>query len=174
MNLWEYAAQTAQEATQGAQEGAERISIAPLLREQERRPEAEERALAICKEKQAAIAESEAARTSILKGIQAGEPAAKLLLLAVDCIGRITGDSVFAAQSRADLVTVYGKALMQPEALQIELEGIQARLAMLTRPELDAEPEDSRRRIQAAIRAHKKREAEIMAFQFDKIMEAIK
>lgn len=168
MNLWEYAAQTAQEATQGAQEGAERISIAPLLREQERRTEAEERALAICKEKQAAIAESEAARTSILKGIQAGEPAAKLLLLAVDCIGRITGDSVFAAQSRADLVTVYGKAL------QIELEGIQARLAMLTRPELDAEPEDSRRRIQAAIRAHKKREAEIMAFQFDKIMEAIK
>lgn len=174
MNLWEYAAQTAQEATQDAQEGAERFSIAPLLREQERRTEAEERALAICKEKQAAIAESEAARISILKGIQAGEPTAKLLLLAVDCIGRITGDSVFAAQSRADLVTVYGKALMQPEALQIELEGIQARLAMLTRPELDAEPEDSRRRIQAAIRAHKKREAEIMAFQFDKIMEAIK
>ena len=91
--------------------------------------------------------------------------AAKLLLLAVDCIGRITGDSVFAAQSRADLVTVYGKALMQPEALQIELEGVQARLSMLTRPELDAEPEDSRRRIQAAIRAHKKREAEIMALQ---------
>ena len=83
----------------------------------------------------------------------------------MDCIGRITGDSVFAAQSRADLVTVYGKALMQPEALQIELEGVQARLAMLTRPELDAEPEDSRRRIQAAIRAHKKREAEIMALQ---------
>lgn len=175
MNLWEYAAQTAQEATQDAQEGAERISIASsLLREQERRTEAEERALAICKEKQAAIAESEAARTSILKGIQAGEPTAKLLLLAVDCIGGITGDSVFAAQSRADLVTVYGKALMQPEALQIELADIQARLAMLTRPELDAEPEDSRRRIQAAIRAHKKREAEIMAFQFDKIMEAIK
>lgn len=79
------------------------------MREQERRTEAEERALAICKEKQAAIAESEAARTSILKGIQAGEPAAKLLLLAVDCIGRITGDSVFAAQSRADLVTVYAR-----------------------------------------------------------------
>lgn len=40
MNLWEYAAQTAQEATQDAQEGAERFSIAPLLREQERRTEA--------------------------------------------------------------------------------------------------------------------------------------
>lgn len=165
MNLWEYAAQTAQEAQQDAQEGAERIGIAPILREQEGRTEAEERALAICKEKQEAIAQSEAARSSILKGIQAGESTAKLLLLAVDCIGRITGDRVFSEQSRADILTVYGKGLSQPEALQIELEGIQARLAMLTRPELDAEPEDSRRRIQAAIRAHKKREAEIMALQ---------
>lgn len=164
MNLWEYASQTAQEGARNAIEGAERISIAPILREQERRTEAEERALAICKEKQEAIAQSESARAAILKGIQAGEPLAKLLLLAVDCIGKITGDRVFPEQSRTDLLTVYGKALLQTETLQIELEGVQARLAMLTRPELDAEPEESRRRIQAAIRMHRQRESEIISY----------
>lgn len=164
MNLWEYAAKQ-QEDAQEAAEPLSLESIAPLLRTQERRTEAEERALAICKEKQEAIAQSEAARTSILKGLQAGVSPTRLLLIATDCIGKITGDSVFSSQSRADILTVYGKGLMQPEALQIELEGLQARIAMLTRPELDAEPEDSKRRIQAAIRAHRKREAEIMAMQ---------
>lgn len=159
MDLWEYAAQEAPQDTVNA-------DIPPqLLRAQERRLKAEERAISICREQQEAVSQSEAARAAILKGIQAGEPAEKLLLIAVECIGTITGDHVFSEQCRADLLTVYGKGLQQPAALEVELEGIQDRLAMLTRAELDAEPEDTRRRIKAAIRAHKRRENEIKAMQ---------
>lgn len=57
---------------------------------------------------------------------------------------------------------------MQPDALTIELEGIQSRLAMLTRPELEREPEDSRRRIAAAIRAHRQRAGEIEKILHDR------
>lgn len=171
MNLWEYAAkqaETPQEAAQEPQDGAETVSlesIAPLLIAQERRTAEQERALQICKEKQEATVKSAEARTAILKGLQAGEPPEKLLLIAVDCISAITGDNVFSAQSRKDMIEIYGMGLLQPQALQIELDEVRTRLAMLQRPELDAEPEDSRRRIAAAIRAHQRREREIISLQ---------
>lgn len=163
MNLWEYAAKQA-EAPQ-KEEAIALDSIMPLLMEQERKQKEREQALQTYKERQEAIIKSAEARTAILKGLQAGEPPEKLLLIAVDCISAITGDSVFSAQSRKDMIEIYGMGLLQPQALQIELDEVRTRLAMLQRPELDAEPEDSRRRIAAAIRAHQRREREIMSLQ---------
>jgi len=56
---------------------------------------------------------------------------------------------------------IHGAALQQPEALEIELEGIQARLAMLSRLELDVELEDTRLRTQVAIKIHQRRAEDI-------------
>lgn len=158
-------AETAQDATQGRREDR---PPAPLLREQERRTAAQERALEICRTYQDNIKASGSAQTFILKGLQTGENPYKLLLAACDCIGRLTSNRAFEGQARADIEAITGKALLQPDALTIELEGIQSRLAMLTRPELEREPEDSRRRIAAAIRAHRQRAREIEKILHDR------
>lgn len=165
MDLRELAAQLAaeaaeqpQEATGGAGEGKPPVM---LQREQERRTEAEKKALEVYKEYQKNIRNSESAQTTILKGLQAGENPYKLLLSACECIGYLTSNKAFSEMARGNILEIVGKGLLQPEALEIELEGVKSRLAMLTRPELEAEPPDSRRRIGAAIRAHQKRAGEI-------------
>jgi len=165
MDLRELAAQLATEgagATQDAgQEPVRDRPTATIQREQERRTEEQERALQICREYQDNVKKSGSAQTFILKGLQAGENPYRLLLTACECIGHLTGNRVFAAQARKDIEIIAGRGLQEPQALELELEEIQRRLAMMTRPELESEPEDSRRRIAAAIRAHKKRAGEI-------------
>lgn len=149
-------------AAQDAAQDLDRDRPSPTLqRAQERRTEEQERALQICQTYQDNIKASGSAQTFILKGIQAGENPYKLLLAACECIGRLTSNRAFKEQASADIEAIAGKGLLQPDALEIELEGIQRRLEMMTRPELEAEPEDSRRRIDAAIRAHRQRAGEI-------------
>lgn len=165
MDLRELAAQLAAEGAGAAQDaaqepGGDRPPVT-LQRAQERRTEEQERALQICREYQENIKKSCSAQTFILKGIKAGENPYKLLLAACECIGRLTSNRAFKEQASADIEAIAGKGLLQPDALEIELEGIQRRLEMMTRPELEAEPEDSRRRIDAAIRAHQQRAGEI-------------
>lgn len=172
MDLRELAAQLAAEGAETAQDAAQEPvrdkPPATLQREQERRTAEQERALQICREYQDNIKKSGSAQTFILKGIQTGENPYKLLLAACECIGRLTSNRAFKEQTSADIEAIAGKGLLQPEALEIELEGIQSRLAMLTRPELEREPEDSRRRIAAAIRAHRQRAGEIEKILHDR------
>lgn len=172
MDLRELAAQLAAEGAETAQDAAQEPvrdkPPATLQREQERRTAEQERALQICREYQDNIKKSGSAQTFILKGIQTGENPYKLLLDACECIGRLTSNRAFKEQASADIEAIAGKGLLQPEALEIELEGIQSRLAMLTRPELEREPEDSRRRIAAAIRAHRQRAGEIEKILHDR------
>lgn len=149
-------------AAQDAAQDLDRDRPSPTLqRAQERRTEEQERALQICQTYQDNIKASGSAQTFILKGLQTGANPYKLLLAACDCIGRLTSNKAFKEQASADIEAIAGRGLLQPEALEIELEGIQSRLAMLTRPELEQEPGDSRRRIKAAIRAHQQRAGEI-------------
>lgn len=155
-------------AQDAAQEPVRDKPPVTLQREQERRTAAQERALEICREYQDNIKASGSAQTLILKGLQAGENPYKLLLAACDCIGRLTSNRAFKEQARGDIEAIAGKGLLQPDALEIELEGIQSRLAMLTRPELERDPEDSRRRIAAAIRAHRQRAGEIEKLLHDR------
>lgn len=172
MDLRELAAQLAAEGAGAAQDAAQEPvrdrPPATLQREQERRTAEQERALQICREYQDNIKKSGSAQAFILKGIKAGENPYKLLLAACECIGRLTSNRAFKEQASADIEDIAGKGLLQPEALEIELEGIQSRLAMLTRPELEREPEDSRRRIAAAIRAHRQRAGEIEKLLHDR------
>lgn len=154
-----------------AQEGAEQTSTSPLgppveqakglLRGTTQKRDARERSLEICRTYQENTKASSSAQTFILKGIQAGENPYRLLLAACECIGRLTSNMAFKEQVRADIEAIAGRGLLQPDALTIELDGIQRRLAMLTRPELEREPEDACRRIAAAIRAHRQRAGEI-------------
>lgn len=98
-------------------------------------------------------------RSAISCGLRSGEDLAEILLRALECISRMTGDSFFLEQGKADLLTVYGLGLRQPAAVQIQLEEARARLAMLTRPELTEEltDADARQRIERAADAHRKR-----------------
>lgn len=72
-------------------------------------------------------------RSDIVKGIQAGEDPAILLLKAVECISLMTGDTAIYSQSKEDLLGVYGRGLHNPEVLRLELEEAQSRLALLTK-----------------------------------------
>lgn len=132
-----------------------------LLRSTQPERGARERSLEICRTYQENTKASNRAQTFILKGLQAGENPYKLLLAACECIGHLTGNRTFSVQASDAIETIAGRALLEPQALELELEGIQHRLAMMTRPELEREPEDSRRRIAAAIRVHQQRAGEI-------------
>lgn len=158
MNLWEYAAkQPLLQAEQTAPQPS------PLSREQDAAQQEREAVTATYKRQQEAIQRAAQRCADVLKGLKRGESLPQLFVWACECIGAITGDPLFAAQARADLTAIYGIGLQQPESAAIELEAVQARLAMLTRPELMQEPEDSRRRIDAAIKSHRERETMLQA-----------
>ena len=90
-------------------------------------------------------------RADILKGIQRGEAPLALLLRAVECISLMTGDTVIYTQTKADLLSVYGWGLGEPEPLQTELENAQQRLERLKRATV---PPEAQPRLQNAIREH--------------------
>lgn len=96
-------------------------------------------------------------QTEILKGVKAGADITDLFLKACKAISRMTSNSVFYTQTEADLKAIYGIGLKQPQAMQKELEEVRQRLTMLTRPELQQEPPESKQRIDNAIKAHKER-----------------
>ena len=102
------------------------------------------------------------ARAEILRGIQRAEPLASLLLTACRSIATMTGDAAFAERAAADILTVYGKGLQQPEALTTEAEQCERRAALLAE-RLDAAPltDDEKDTLRRSIRAHQARAAEI-------------
>lgn len=93
-------------------------------------------------------------RDDITKGLKAGEDPLNLLLKAVECISLMTGESVILAQCKEDLLAVYGWGMGEHAPLEAELGEARKRLAMLTRPELLEDPQNSQR-IQTAIQAHR-------------------
>lgn len=126
-----------------------------------------ERILQVCKDYQHNTREAEGLTTAILKGARAGEPPVTLLLKAVKCIGLMTGETVTYSQLEEDIKSVYGVGLLEPEPLRMELEEVKGRLQKLQNAlERDTEPEDSKKRIQAAIESHKAR-----ANQLEKLLQ---
>lgn len=161
MNLWELAAQQAPERPQEPTEGkGEGKALAPLQIDQERRRDAEARALEVYRTYQDNTHKSEAAQTAILKGIQQGANPYRLLITACECIGYMTGNRDFATMAGAYIEEISGRGLNDPAALGVELEGVRARLAMLRRPELEQTAA-----IRRAITEHERRELEIIEAQ---------
>jgi hypothetical protein len=106
------------------------------------------------------IKKSEAIRTKITKGIQAGESTYRLLLQAMECISLMTGDTVFYSQGKDELQRL-GGIFGDPEAYKMELEETAGRLEKLQAAyERETNPDD-RRRIQIAIQRHQERIAAI-------------
>ena len=112
---------------------------------------------------QEAIRRGGALMSEVTKGIASGVAPERILLTACEVIGAMTGDTLFYEQNRENLKAIYGVGLLEPVPLQIELEDVRRRLAMLTRPELQDEPPESRARIGRAVKAHEERAAALEA-----------
>ena len=143
------------------QEGTEGTARRYLSLERER--EQREAIAATYRRQQEATKETERLRAELLKGIKAGEDHTRLLLLALECVAKATGDSVIFTQAAQDIETIHGKALGHPGALAVELEDLEGRLERLQKAANEWPDGEERRRIKAAIREHERRRAEILA-----------
>ena len=134
---------------------------APILaREQAQEAQEALTSAEVYKRYQEAIKTSEQARTAITKGLQAGLNPYRLLLTAVDCIGKLTGDTVFSSSAQDAITLLYGDVIGDPQAVEIELEEVETRLAKLRAYQGTAE---EGMRVQAAIRQHEHRAQELRA-----------
>lgn len=91
--------------------------------------------------------------------IKAAEDSLSLLLKACKCISCMTGDKLFYEQIEADVVSIYGLGLGEPEPIRKELEEVRIRLGKLQEAAERETHTDSKARIAAAIKSHKQREA---------------
>lgn len=162
---------TAPEATGEAIEGKALISLAREKEDRQRLADA-------YKTYQDNIRKSGSLRTDILKGVQAGEPAQKLLLKAVECISRMTGDTLFYSQIEKDLKAIYGDAFLEEIPLEWELEEVETRLGKLREAlERETTEADAKDRIKRAIRKHEEKRTEIKALlelsKTDRLQRAI-
>lgn len=153
MGLREYAAQQAQEPEQ-AQQTTESTALA---REQGKQQEAAARAADVYKDHQENTIRTREMQAAILKGLKQGEPVPALFLKAAEAISRMTGNREFYQQAEADLLTIYGFALQEPEAAAIEADKIRQRLHRLEQAAEQTKDDRERGNIAAAIRAHRQR-----------------
>ena len=112
----------------------------------------------VYKRYQEATKASNGAKTAIIKGLQAGLNPYRLLLMATDCIGKLTGDTVFSSAAHDAIALLYGEIVGDPPALEIELDEVETRLAKLRRYQ-EEHTEDLR--VQGIIRAHENRAQEL-------------
>lgn len=131
MGLREYAAQQGQEqpAAPEAQEAAPQGN--PLFREQQRQRENAEQAATVYQAHQAAVKKVGGIEAEILKGLAAGENIAALFLKAVKGLSLLTGNGLLYDQAAADIGSVYGYALQDQAAAELEAENVRERLKRL-------------------------------------------
>lgn len=143
---------------------AEAVPVPPapppplLAREQAQEAQDALREAEVYKRYQEAIRTSETARTAITKGLQAGLNPYRLLLTAVDCIGKLTSDTVFSSSAKDTITLLYGEVMGDPKALEIELEEVETRLEHLRAYQGTTE---ERMRVQSIIRQHENRAQEL-------------
>lgn len=118
--------------------------------------------LLACRRLADATRTSEQGRSSILKGLYAGADIYTLFLEACDTISATTGDTVFNAQAREIIRTVYGRAAGEPQPLKAELESITRRMERLREYEATA-PIIERDCIQRAYREHQQEAERVRA-----------
>lgn len=155
MGLREYAAQQVQEVPK-AQE-AEKIqsnTASPLYREQKEQRAAADQAASVYKEYQNAIKTVSSLEAEILNGLAAGENIAALFLKAARALSLLTGNRLFYDQIVEDIGSVYGYALQDHAAAELERDNIKQRLQKLE--QAAAAPDNPNRdNINRAIRAHR-------------------
>lgn len=101
---------------------------------------------------------SETKQTELLKGIAEGKSTAALFLTALECISAATGNNYYRTAAAAQYLEIYGgDGLQEPEAVQIQLQEVEARLDRLRQ---SAQRETSEN-IKRAIRAHEQKAADL-------------
>lgn len=128
-----------------------------LQREADRRKQEREKYLRVLAEQQEAIRKAGNLRSEILHGIRQGEEPIALLLKACECIAKQTGDEMFYLQAKEDTRTIYGHVLGNPYPLQQEYAEVQERLNRLINAEGQEADPAQKRRLQGAIREHRKK-----------------
>jgi len=135
--------------------------IFPLVKRREEELQEVERARDVYGRYQQNIKAVGTMRAEILQGVRAGKPIEPLFLKACKMISSMTAEPLFAEQVEHDLVTIYGKGQGAAAVLQAEAEQVQDRLdRMLQALESVTEPGD-RKRLEAAIEAHRNRLQEL-------------
>ncbi len=102
------------------------------------------------------IRKTELLSTEILKGLQSGEPLAKLFLKAVRALSLCTNNKVEYDIVEDTLLTVYGLAFRDDDVMGLSAEKVSRRLERLNVALNSVENESERCRIQQAIQAHQK------------------
>lgn len=125
-----------------------------LQRQADRAKREKEDALEVYQRYQQAANKSAALRAEILRGVKAGEGIYSLFLKAVKAISLMTNDTLLFDQIAGELPTIYGKGLLEPEPLELELEATKERLERLQQAATRAQTAQELAQIQAAIKAH--------------------
>lgn len=134
-----------------------------LQREADRITDERERAKAVYGEYQRNIKNGGLLINEIEKGIQSGADVYDLLLKALQVIGYCTADRSLYDRCKKMIISVYGDALKQPQPIRLELEEVNDRIKHLQAAADTCTDNDSRERLQRAIRAHRARADELTA-----------
>lgn len=140
-----------QNAAQGRTEG----ECVTLQRQADDNVRALERAREIYKEYQAAKLAAGGLVSEILRGMDTGESLAALFLKACNALGKATGDTVLFDVARAKLLDIYGRGLLEPEPLNVEIDRITERLDLLTAAQEREQGTDAEKNISRAIQRHR-------------------
>lgn len=128
-----------------------------MQREANQRKEERDRTLRVYQEYQENTKTSSQIQTEILKGVQTGEDIYELFLKAAKAISLMTSNRLFYSQLEADIKSIYGEGLLEPQATELEIQDTMGRLERLeTALERELEA-DSRGRIERAVIAHRRK-----------------
>lgn len=132
-----------------------------LQREAERRTAALENAADVYRRYQRDAIATAQLQAEILRGVKAGEGIYSLFLKATKAISLTVDNDLFYRQIAGDIPAIYGAGLLEAEPIELELKATEERLERLIAAEERETQADTRNRIQAAIRAHRERIAEL-------------
>lgn len=111
----------------------------------------------VWKEYQAHIRDTERLQTEIIRGAKAGESLASLLLKCARALSLATETPTFREQVERSLQAVYGEALGDSGALQLELEAAKGRLEKIRAARETEQDPELRQEMELAMRAHEER-----------------
>lgn len=125
-----------------------------LQREVDKRTQERERHLAGIADYQDNIKRAGSLRADILKGIQAGEDTAILLLKACEAIAKMTGDETYYRQAEKSIQTAYGIGAENEAVIRRELQKAQDRFNRIREYAEHEADADAKRRLQGVLEQH--------------------
>ncbi len=112
--------------------------------------------------RKAELDEANQLKDEVMKGLQVGEPAERLLLKAIHALALMDNDTISYEEAKSTMIAVYGDTLGEEIPLQIELEEFTGRLEKIKAfykkaKEEESEEPDTLERALNAIRIHERR-----------------